>query len=237
MQNSTGVTRRGILAIAAGSSVARLYAFGSDFWNKKEPSEWSSEEVNQLTTKSPWAKEASGQGSVGQSVGRHAGMGGMGRGGGGGVPNGGWGGSGGGARSGGGGQPQQFRGTVRWESAKPILEATKAPLPAGFSEHYVISVSGLPLGRRGSQDEDAADALDSLKGETYLEPKGKRNLQPGIVQPLTSSYGSILFGFSKELLKITPDDKEVTFTTQVGKLSVKTKFVLKDMMYRGELAL
>jgi len=36
---------------------------------------------------------------------------------------------------------------------------------------------------------------------------------------------------------LTPDDKEVTFTTQLGRLDLKTKFNLKDMMYHKELAL
>jgi hypothetical protein len=36
---------------------------------------------------------------------------------------------------------------------------------------------------------------------------------------------------------LTADDKEVTFTTQMGRLEVKTRFNLKDMMYHKELAL
>jgi hypothetical protein len=34
----------------------RLYAAGSDFWNKKEPAEWSADEIDKLVTRSPWAK-------------------------------------------------------------------------------------------------------------------------------------------------------------------------------------
>src|SRR5947209_7229477 len=40
---------------------------------------------------------------------------------------------------------ESFKATIRWESAKPILEALKTPLPEAFADHYVISVSGLPL--------------------------------------------------------------------------------------------
>ena len=29
-----------------------------EFWNKKQPGEWSADELNTLLTKSPWAKEA-----------------------------------------------------------------------------------------------------------------------------------------------------------------------------------
>src|SRR5882724_1009079 len=55
-------TRRGALMLAAGACVTgwrRLDAFTSDFWNKKEPAEWSAQEIEQLTMKSPWSKEAS----------------------------------------------------------------------------------------------------------------------------------------------------------------------------------
>ena len=46
-------TRRHVLAIAAGAATGsiRLYAFSSDFWNKKEPSQWSSAEIELLTSK------------------------------------------------------------------------------------------------------------------------------------------------------------------------------------------
>ena len=236
------LTRRGVLGIIAGARAARLYAFGSDFWNKKDPPEWTSEEIAQLTSKSPWAKEVSAsapaQGGYGQGGGSR-------RGGGMGIPGIGGGGMGGGGMGGGrgnrGGMPtQSFRGTVRWESAQPVLEALKSKLPEAFANHYVISVSGFPLSgrnrRRSQGEDDTADLLDRLKQVTFLEAKGKRDLQPGLVQEQTSSYGSVLFGFSKEMLTIKPEDKEVTFTTEVGRLTVKAKFNLKDMMYHGELA-
>jgi hypothetical protein len=73
-----------------------------------------------------------------------------------GIPGIGGGGMGGGRGRGRGGRSaQSFNGTVRWESAKPILDALKTPLPEVFADRYVISVSGFPLDsgrRRGSQD-------------------------------------------------------------------------------------
>src|ERR1017187_5849973 len=52
------LTRRRLLAWTVGSAAgARAYAFGSDFWNKKDASGWSSAEAHQLMTKSPWAKQ------------------------------------------------------------------------------------------------------------------------------------------------------------------------------------
>src|SRR6266851_2638459 len=172
-RENSGLTRRGVLMLSAGVAVAnfsRLHAFSSDFWNKKEPSQWSSEEIEQLTAKSPWAKETTAQYS---QQGNGGGLGGGPGGGGGGGMGGGRGGRGGGQRS------ESIKGTVRWESAKPILDAMKTALPEDFANRYVISVSGFPLNsgrRRRSQDDSDTnssqstdDMLDNLKALTYLE--------------------------------------------------------------------
>jgi hypothetical protein len=276
------LTRRGVFALVASAGVAswgRVYAANADFWNKKDPADWSRDEIEQLTSKSPWAKEVSvdvpqsrgdygnqgggqsggqGGGPLGQGggvwggaprIGGIGGMGGPGMGGGGiGGPGMGGPGMGGGRRN--GGQPlQNYRGTVRWESAKPVLEALKSPVPEAFAGRYVISVSGIPLNpgsRRGYQDDDDNDSssqstremLDRLKSVTSLEPKGRPEAQPGVIQQQsTAGLGSILFGFSREVVSLKPEDKEVTFSTQFGRVVVRARFNLKDMMYRGELAL
>jgi hypothetical protein len=255
---------------AAGAGMTawhRAYAFSSDFWNKKDPSQWSREEIDRLTTKSPWAKEVSAEYSPGEG----GGMGGprSGGGAGGGWPGGGGGGGGmggprigglsipglGGGRGGGrgrggeGGQrSQSLKGIVRWESAQPMLDALKTPLPDAFANHYVISVNGFPLnpGRRrdgqesdtGNSSQTADDALDRIKGLTFLEPKGRPGSQPGIAQQqATSGSGSVLFGFAKDILALKPGDDEVTFFTQFGSLKLRTKFNLKEMTYHRELAL
>ncbi len=265
LTESLVLTRRGVLTLAAGASFAgwtRLYAANPDFWNKKEPKDWSSEEIEQLITKSPWAKEVSAQ-IPAQGGGQSGGMGGgQGQGGGGGwggpgsngsgipgvgIPGIGGGMGGGRGQRGGGPGMQNLRGTVRWESAKPVVEAMRSGLPDSFANHYVISLNGFPLdsSRRGRYEEDgdsrsrasADDMLDRFKGVTLLEPKGGRDAQPGLVQQqLSSGSPSVLFGFSKELLNLKPEDKEVTFSTQLGRVQIRTKFILKDMMYRGDLA-
>lgn len=283
MRETFMVSRRGILLLASGAGAgfwSRLYGGESDFWNKKEPSQWSAEEIDKLTTKSPWAKEVtvsmSGRGGDGGDTGGGGmgggrsggtgggrggvgipGIGGIGMPGGGGVGMPGGGGGMGGGRSGGGrggrggGGPTQFHGVVRWESAKPILEALKTPLPEAFANHYVISVSGVPVlsgRRRRSDDGDTEstvsrgtteDVLERIKGLTYLEPKDKPGAQPGLVQQAAgggSATQTILFGFSKEMLQLSPDLKEIDFITQFGNLQVKTKFNLKDMKYHDQLA-
>jgi hypothetical protein len=113
----------------------------------------------------------------------------------------------------------------------------------------VISVNGIPLnaGRQrqynsqddgSSQQQSTQDMLDRLKQVTFLEPKGRRDAQPGIVQqPVSGSYGSVWFGFDRDFLNLKAEDKEVSFTSQFGQLTVKAKFNLKDMMYKGDLAI
>ena len=264
-------TRRGVLVVggsgflaglsAGFSSWGRLSAAVVDFWNSKAPTEWSTEEIDRLLTKSPWAKEVSAQyaagagesrgipGSGGTSSGRT-------RGGGIGIPgigNVGLGGRGRGGRGmdGGGGSsgyPSGYKGTVRWESAAPILAALKAPLPEGFEGRYVISVNGLPaMGSRSqtrtgenetpdSSRRSREEEFENLKSLSSLQAKGRELVQAGVVQQQAAAGASYLFGFSKELLPLDGDDKEVLFSTQVGNLAVKAKFVLKEMLCHGRLA-
>lgn len=230
-------TRRGILTLAAGASATRLFAFSSDFWNKKDPSEWNHDEVEQLANKSPWAKEISVSPPMqngGMMPGMGGGMGGMG---------GGMGRRGGMPRQAG----QSYKGVIRWESAKVIQDALKQDIPKEFANRYVISVTGIPIdggqqqryqqtdGQQSSQS--LQDQLDRLKQVTFLEPKNRRDAQPGIVrEPVSAAYGSVWFGFDRDFLNLKEEDKEVTFETQFGRLSIKTKFNLKDMLYHSELA-
>jgi len=254
MAQTCRLTRRGLLVLASGAGAQswfRLYAGESEFWNKKDPSQWSSDEIEKLKTKSPWAKSVTvalrQSGSSGNGSGAGYPGGGMGGGGMGG------GGMGRGRRGGGMGGPApiQYHGVVRWVSAKPIQEALKSPIPEGLANDYVISVSGIPIVTGDSQRSDdgdsgtsgakgpSQDVLERIKNLTYLEPKGKPPAQPGTVQPGSAGFETnvLLFGFSHEVLQLTPQDKEVSFTTQLGKLEIKTKFDVKDMMYHKELAL
>jgi hypothetical protein len=255
-------TRRGVLAVGGCGFLAgfpawtRLSAAVVDFWNKKAPGEWSSEEIDRLLTKSPWAKEVNAQYAAG--AGESRGNPGSGRNGGGGIGIPGVGNIGMGGRGrnrggqgpdGGRGGSSGYQGTVRWESAAPILAALKAPLPDGFEGRYVISVNGFPAmpGRsqtRTGEDEtpDSSrrlreEELENLKSLSSLQAKGKELVQAGVVQRQIATTGSIfLFGFSKELLPLDGDDKEVLFSTTLGNLAVKARFIPKEMLYHGQLA-
>jgi hypothetical protein len=151
----------------------------------------------------------------------------------------------------GGGAASPYEGVVRWESARPILEAMKAPLPEAFEGRYVISVSGIPLmtsrsldrGDRGAEDEDAAtsrrheqDDVDRLKGLSSLEARGRDPVQAGVVARQIGTGSSFLFGFSRELLTLETRDTDFMFSTQLGGLIVKAHFLPKEMLYHGELS-
>jgi hypothetical protein len=148
-----------------------------------------------------------------------------------------------GGGGGGGGTPkavQQFKGIVRWESAQPIQEAAKTKFSDDFANHYVICVIGFPLTGRKSDSEDSGpptvskSALDRIKAASSLTPKGKDMAQAGVAQVVGDA---LLLGFSKESVKLSPDDKEVAFVTAIGRMAIKTKFNFKEMLYHETLAI
>jgi hypothetical protein len=260
-------TRRSLLTFAGASLLPWRNLHAADFWNKKDPSQWTGEEIDELTSRSPWAKPVTAQFAPGSNNGGNGqGGGGYPRGGGMGGPGIGIGGIGiGMPRRGGmgrpGGYPQQsnYKGTVRWESAQPIIDALKTPLPEAFANRYVIAVRDIPLLKnqpRQQQNPDDTDQdspklstrdpdddgslskrdLDDLKIMTSLQPKGKESAQAGVVQQMTPGGTHFLFGFSKEFLDFGRKDHEVVFSTQLGKLIVKAKFDPSEMLYHGTLA-
>jgi hypothetical protein len=265
--NAWSLSRRGILTLAGACLVPWQNLYAADFWNKKDPSQWTGEEIDELTSKSPWAKPVTAQFAPGANNGGNGQGGGYPRSGGGmGGPGIGIGGIGigmprrGGMGRPGGGYPQQsnYKGTVRWESAQPILDALKTPLPEVFANRYVIAVRDIPLLRnqqRSQQNPDDTEQdspklstpdsddsslsnrdLDDLKIMTSLQPKGKESAQAGVVQQMTPGGTYFLFGFSKDFLDFGRKDHEIIFSTQLGKLIVRAKFDPSEMLYHGNLA-
>ncbi|HEV2201093.1 MAG TPA: hypothetical protein VGR73_14845 [Bryobacteraceae bacterium] len=194
--------------------------------------------------------------------------GGVGYPGGGGYPPGGGGYPGGGS-NGGGDQGdsrrgrEQYRATLRWESAQPIREALRIGADdkanPDFAKYYVLNLIGdLPdmtsrRGRDNDDDRDSPDArasrndrdedaqserrLEMFKEYTKLERKdGFLRLEKveGGSHFGTKSPGT-LFYFSR-LDNITADDKQVSFYTKMGPVEVRAKFTPKEMMYQGKLA-
>lgn len=255
-------TRRDLLLLALTGS--NLFA-ASDFWNRKSASDWSEDEILQLKTKSPWSKKVRAELAGGRGGGSRGGgesmdragskgtFGGMsgadtngisaggGRGGGG---RGGGGDSGGG--SGGGQSAPSVEVVIRWENAKPLMEATKLKLPPVLDDHYAISVTGLPqqlimmaLNGGGAGEDPAARqkaAYDRLLHSAVLSARGKDpQTADQVVQ--TTDKQTLIFGFSKGSLPLAAADKDVQFAMKLGIVTLKAKFDPKEMTYKGELSI
>ncbi len=208
-------------------------AGGDDFWNTESPDHWTPEEIEAITTKSPWAKPVTAQ-IKGSSP-----LSGAGTGGGGGGRRGGGGmgrstvGRSAGANSGEG--SPKFGGVVRWASAKPIRLALKLQFPPSLAEHFVISVSGLPIVSGHGGDDSSADSYDGLKAQTSLQVRRQEAVQPGVIEPDKNETSTLYFGFLPQMVNLE-GDKTVTFATTMAPLNVKVKFELKQMKFKGELA-
>jgi len=213
------MTRRLWVGAAASASLGLATAnlFGaSEFWNKKDASSWTSDEVLLLATRSPWAKTARVLPKAGRDRGSFQPTG----------PD-----IGAGGRSG-----NQKLGeipvlpvaevTVFWQSAQPLLDALKSSFPADFANHYVIGVNDLP-------SEEGGRKVNRESMTANLQVRGKDSTDAGAI---LQSRGVVQFAFSKELLPLTIADKEVIFMLDTNQYSIRTRFDLKEMVYRGKLA-
>ena len=255
------------LYVAALMSVAVLSA--GDFWQEKDPSQWTNDDAKKLLTKSPWAKKvtpemAGARGPTPPNM--NGGMGG--RGGGGGDMGGGdmggddMGGGGGGGRRGGGGgdmSGQMGRMTpslppvfIRWETAAPVRAAeTHSEFPADAAaeiakfapDYYVITLTGLqsrPPGR-GGREQRGGEAEGAPSGprfrSVFLQCKGKEKVVPEKLMRINVPGGQILALLFSRKNSIAEADNEVLFEADVMFATIKTKFKLKDMNYRGKLEL
>lgn len=226
-------TGLGLASFAAAGLWTPAEAAGKEFWNEKKPEDWTTEERQEMLTRSPWAKEPStnydgGGGAAvtrGMSTNRHGGV------------------SPGGARTPSSGSPKvpdKFPSVVRWESALPIREANGNSLKDDPAANYILKIIGdLPMLSPASDDETESEyrrRLDPLKSFTKLEKKGDAIYLSDMRYDGKGANAGALFFFVRNDL-ITLDDKTVTLVTKLGPIGVKVKFTLHDMIYRGKLEL
>ncbi len=82
-----------------------------------------------------------------------------------------------------------------------------------------------------------AREADLMHGTT-LEVKGKEPISPSGFQKVDDDDGPIWrFRFPRAGNPITAEDKEVVLLMQLGRMTLKAKFPLKEMTYKGQLAL
>ena len=143
------------------------------------------------------------------------------------------------------GKPVQFRVLARWETAKPVQLAGGPQVPELTGQFYVIRLRGLPLmpplkakpGAPPPSDPNQG-MLQAIKAGTRLERAGKApipcaHLFTGSGKEATE----VLLFFSRVPDPITIADKVVTLESRFGAFHLSIKFPLKEMVYRGELAL
>jgi hypothetical protein len=231
-----------------------LRAANKEFWESKDPANWSNEEKRILLGQSPWAREGIVRFEV-ERKGATAPYEGVARPGGD-IP---------GARPGitpgapasvpigeapppvpstDKGQDVQFRVLARWESAKPVHLAGGPELPAGTERFYVIRLQGMPLlpppkgGDGASVPNPNQSMLDAIKQGSRIERKGKIAIP--CAHLLTGSGESateLLLFFERGADPITVGEKAVTLESRFGPFHLSVKFPLKDMMYKGALEL
>ncbi|MEO5924020.1 MAG: hypothetical protein ABIR70_09355 [Bryobacteraceae bacterium] len=218
--------------LSVGLTVALVAA---DFWTKPV-ADWTDKEMDMMLSDSPWADrmavETGQRGNVGN------------------------------ADDGKG--PMQGNLTapvvVVWRTALPIRQAVARRGNTPVGEEPTVSLllaSGFPAMFRA----DATDAA-KLAADTVIKVKGKADIHPTEVQlPAAAAapkgapggpggpgggkgggkgFGGgggtfdLIFAFPKNA-GLTLDDKEIEFITKVGKMNIRKKFKLKDMVVNGKL--
>ena len=231
------LTRRTVLQFLASSPL--LKAARKEFWDTKDPADWTAQEKEGLLTQSPWAREGSVRMEIPKSRPSAPVAGDM--------PD---------ARPGNApgtvrsvpigekpppppnpdtGKPVQFRVLARWESAKPVRLAGGTDLPEETKPSYAIKLQGMPLMPKA---EDNESTLATIKQNARLERKDKPAIRCSHL--LTGSgdkAGELLLFFEPGQNPITAADKQVSLETQFGLFVLSVKFSPKEMLYRGELAL
>src|ERR1039457_674886 len=185
-------TRRRLLqAVTIWPAFHALQAARKEFWESKDPANWSDEEKRILLGQSPWAREGvvrfeverkrAGATAPYQGVARPGGD----------VPGANPGGPSGAAPSvpigerpppvpsTDTGQSVQFRVLARWESAKPVRLAGGPELPEGTAQFYAIRLQGMPLlpPRKGSGGDSVPNPnqgmLQAIQQNSRLERRDK----------------------------------------------------------------
>lgn len=239
-----------VLLCCAGAVLsAALLLTAGESWSKKDRTQWSPAETQQILNDSAWSKRAQGYiGTTDEDPHTYLAKG----------PS---------ARDIGLGGPQQddwfpvgklpstrmptLPVTVRWDSSRPVRAAllqshaadardTERSLGAA-EKYYVLTVLGLAIPHKpGSSDADQ-DKFDETRLRQGLLNQSRlyvRNRPPLIPQDarVDQQTGSIQVFFPRDN-PITLNDKEVMFGTIFGSVRVLQKFRLKEMVYQGELSL
>jgi hypothetical protein len=213
------MTRREAIGIAMGVSarVASIRAgpnSGDHFWEEKPPSEWTHDEIKQLTTKSPWACSPEVR-AVRDETDRPFSE-----------------------RS-----PLDFqrvdkaRGIVgRWESARVMQDALHGTDTDVTRRYYVINLPGDTWITRALRDRNKLpDRLREIQHYTKLGLQDRSISIDHAEDVSTGPSHGILLCFPRRA--ITREDDEIQFVMVIDSFRLDIRFRTKDMLYHGELDL
>ena len=216
------------LCLLAGAALA-----AADFWEERDFTAWSDEEVQRMLTDSPWTRSATirtggvDDGDDDDDLFRR-----------GAAPH----------RFGGGAFPvvPHANVTVAWSSALPVKQALVrrafglvSPIPhegqqmlAQEDPFYTLTVVGLPPSFDG-----LGLMKDAIRAATSLRRAGKAPIVPENILVFADGAMRVTFQFPKTDA-ITLADGFVEFLTALGPgADVRTRFEIADMIVNGRLAL
>jgi hypothetical protein len=159
----------------------------------------------------------------------------------------------------------QARLTIQWRTALPIrqalararfgVEAPSSPearqLLESEQSSYVVAVLGMPRSMLAATgDASTGEALKKalLSGAALSIANSKNSSRSNAaihpvasIKPIDIEFrvaGAIdtFFVFPKTT-PLTVDDKEIEFSIKLGQLAIRERFVLKEMLFKGELEL
>jgi hypothetical protein len=231
-----------------------LRAAPTEFWDSKNPASWTDDEKELLLWQSPWARDGfarmeqkkRSEPGYNQRGGRGADMPDTRPG----VPP-------GGVKSvpigepmpplpdRGSGEAVQFHVLARWETAKPVRLAGGPEIPELPGQFYVIRLRGLPLMAPPKGQPGEAPPVNPNEGMLLAIKLGSRlerkDKPPISCDHLFTGSGNaatdVLLFFPRGAAPIAAADKTVTLESRFAVFHVSIKFSLKDMMYKGQLAL
>lgn len=222
----------------------------ADFWEDKDFTAWSEQEVRRMLTDSPWSREVTVLSTDSRLASRVGGLsggiigGGVGSRGGIGAAGGGAGGDGAGNLGGGSfmAAPRRTRGALRWTSALPVQLAMRRSQGADAADaqslleedepFYRVAVGGIPL-----ELTEIVGGIWELQDVTALNRMNREPIRPVDIRLVSDEdVLTIEFRFPRTE-PITIDDREVQFVTKLGEANVRQTFKLRDMMFAGKLAL
>jgi len=245
--------RRAVVGIVGAWLVASAALSAADFWQEKDFTSWTAQQIEKMLSDSPWVKKVIvvignlQEGALDSFHGGDAGIGG-----------------GGGKNPEAGSEIQRVRRvtvTVAWISALPVKQAMFRMESVGQGpqippdrqrqliqdeSHYTLAVVGLPVRGRAL----ALGTIDEIKARTALRPAGRDRIPPEDIRVLSVpawTLGAAGFKDGDQLVRveflfpktsaIVLNDKEVEFSTKLGDVELSKKFKLADMTVRGQLTL